>query len=379
MMYFASVGLQVIVTAQALTWPELLPRYTTIGFTAAFALFWFSFWYAAAMRYHEFRATFMHSERDGETALTRRFPPFWVDRSRVRLLGMFYLQVLATAAVIVWLSPDVAMDLRQIGAVGLSVLINLGPVITWPAAVAIAAYYLHGLLRAKHPSTVGERAKNKVRDRIMALEVRADNARLPEPELPHEVPGNGEFLPGILDLLVKNAPKGAALAAWQEVEREVFNLATELGISVDRHMTTQELISRLSGAFPIPQEVIGLLDDLRAIRNRAAHGHSGYDLTPSAAEEFVRLSRRIIAWFKQAACREKLEPGEFTVTLEGLADKSAKIAVIKAVREITKCGLGEAKDLVECAPRPIKENISKEAAETLKKKLEEAGAKVKVA
>ena len=69
------------------------------------------------------------------------------------------------------------------------------------------------------------------------------------------------------------------------------------------------------------------------------------------------------------------EKTEFTVQLDGFAaDK--KITVIKVVREITGLGLKEAKDLVEGAPKPVKENISKEEAETLKKKLEDNGAKV---
>jgi large subunit ribosomal protein L7/L12 len=74
-----------------------------------------------------------------------------------------------------------------------------------------------------------------------------------------------------------------------------------------------------------------------------------------------------------AAVEEKTE---FTVIL---ADGGAnKINVIKAVREITALGLKEAKDLVEGAPKPIKENIGKEEADDLKKKLEAAGAKVEV-
>ena len=74
-----------------------------------------------------------------------------------------------------------------------------------------------------------------------------------------------------------------------------------------------------------------------------------------------------------AAVEEKTE---FTVVL---ADGGAnKINVIKAVREITALGLKEAKDLVEGAPKPIKENIGKEEAEDIKKKLEAAGAKVEV-
>jgi large subunit ribosomal protein L7/L12 len=68
------------------------------------------------------------------------------------------------------------------------------------------------------------------------------------------------------------------------------------------------------------------------------------------------------------------EQTEFTVELTGAG--AQKINVIKAVREITGLGLKEAKDLVEGAPKPIKEGASKEEAEQLKKKLEEAGAQV---
>ena len=66
---------------------------------------------------------------------------------------------------------------------------------------------------------------------------------------------------------------------------------------------------------------------------------------------------------------------EFTVVLEGF-DPAKKINVIKVVREITGLGLKEAKDLVEGAPKPVKENISKEEAEKIKKQLEDGGAKV---
>tara|TARA_Y100001001_G_scaffold126410_1_gene125003 strand:+ start:75 stop:467 length:393 start_codon:yes stop_codon:yes gene_type:complete len=67
---------------------------------------------------------------------------------------------------------------------------------------------------------------------------------------------------------------------------------------------------------------------------------------------------------------------EFTVTLKEIGDQ--KINVIKAVRAATSLGLKEAKDLVESAPAPIKEDVSKEDAESLKKELEEAGAVVEV-
>jgi large subunit ribosomal protein L7/L12 len=66
------------------------------------------------------------------------------------------------------------------------------------------------------------------------------------------------------------------------------------------------------------------------------------------------------------------EKTEFDVILTAFGDK--KINVIKEVRSITGLGLKEAKDLVEAAPKPVKEGASKEAAEEIKKKLEEAGA-----
>ena len=70
------------------------------------------------------------------------------------------------------------------------------------------------------------------------------------------------------------------------------------------------------------------------------------------------------------------EQTEFTVTLTEFGTN--KINVIKAVREVTSLGLKEAKDLVESAPKAIKEGIPKEEAEALKKKFEEVGAKVEV-
>ena len=68
------------------------------------------------------------------------------------------------------------------------------------------------------------------------------------------------------------------------------------------------------------------------------------------------------------------EQTEFTVTLESF-DAAKKIPVIKAVREITGLGLGEAKALVEGAPKPLKEGVSKADADEIIKKIEEAGGK----
>ncbi len=75
----------------------------------------------------------------------------------------------------------------------------------------------------------------------------------------------------------------------------------------------------------------------------------------------------------EAAAEEKTE---FEAVLTAVGDK--KINVIKAVREVTSLGLKEAKDLVEAAPKAIKEGVSKEEAEGIKKKFEEAGATVEI-
>lgn len=78
-----------------------------------------------------------------------------------------------------------------------------------------------------------------------------------------------------------------------------------------------------------------------------------------------------------AAVEEVEEQTEFTVSLDEVpADK--KISVLKVVRTITGLGLKEAKDLVEATPKAVKEGITKEAAEDVKKQLEEAGAKASV-
>ncbi len=77
-----------------------------------------------------------------------------------------------------------------------------------------------------------------------------------------------------------------------------------------------------------------------------------------------------------AAAAPVEEQTEFTVVLTEVGEK--KINVIKAVREVTSLGLKEAKDLVEGAPQTIKEGVSKDEAEKIKKTFEEAGAKVSV-
>ena len=77
-----------------------------------------------------------------------------------------------------------------------------------------------------------------------------------------------------------------------------------------------------------------------------------------------------------AAAAPAEEQTEFTVMLTGIGEN--KVNVIKAVRELTGLGLKEAKDLVDGAPKAVKEGVSKADAEAAKKKLEEAGGKVEV-
>src|SRR5437763_14345809 len=78
-----------------------------------------------------------------------------------------------------------------------------------------------------------------------------------------------------------------------------------------------------------------------------------------------------------AAAPKAEEKTDFTVVLAGF-DAAKKINVIKVVREITGLGLKEAKDLVEGAPKPVKENIARADAEKIKKQLEDGGAKVEL-
>ena len=96
-----------------------------------------------------------------------------------------------------------------------------------------------------------------------------------------------------------------------------------------------------------------------------------------ALEEEFGVSAAAMAAPAAAAAPAAEEKTEFDVVLAGF-DAAAKIKVIKAVREITGQGLAEAKATVEGTPKTLKEAVSKDEAEELKKKLEEAGAKVEI-
>lgn len=104
------------------------------------------------------------------------------------------------------------------------------------------------------------------------------------------------------------------------------------------------------------------------------------DLVKAIEEKFgvTAAAPVVMAGGAAAGAAAAEEQTEFTVTLEA-ADASKKIAVIKAVREVTGLGLKEAKDLVEGAPKTLKEGVSKEDAAKIKETVEAAGGTVKIA
>ena len=101
------------------------------------------------------------------------------------------------------------------------------------------------------------------------------------------------------------------------------------------------------------------------------------ELVHALEEEFGVSAAAMAAPAAGAAAPAAEEKTEFDVILAGF-DAAAKIKVIKVVREITGLGLAEAKAVVEGAPKPLKEGLSKEDAEAMKAKVEEAGGKVEL-
>ena len=100
------------------------------------------------------------------------------------------------------------------------------------------------------------------------------------------------------------------------------------------------------------------------------------ELVKACEEEFGVSAAAPVAVAGAAAAPAEEEKDEFDVVLEAVG--SEKIKVIKVVREITGLGLKEAKDLVDNAPSTLAEAVTKEAAEELKKKFEEAGAEIEI-
>ena len=100
------------------------------------------------------------------------------------------------------------------------------------------------------------------------------------------------------------------------------------------------------------------------------------ELVKAIEQEFGVTAAAPVAVAATAAAQEESAPTEVSVILKHPGQ--AKLGVIKVVRELTGLGLKEAKDLVDNAPKPIKENITPEEAETIKAKLVEAGAEVEI-
>ena len=118
-------------------------------------------------------------------------------------------------------------------------------------------------------------------------------------------------------------------------------------------------------------EIVSAIENLTLIQ--------ASELVKALEEKFgVSAAAPVAAAGAAAPAAAAEEKTEFDVVLAGF-DAAKKVAIIKAVREVVSgLGLKEAKDMVEGAPKTLKEGVSKEEAETLKKKLEEAGAKVEI-
>jgi large subunit ribosomal protein L7/L12 len=125
-------------------------------------------------------------------------------------------------------------------------------------------------------------------------------------------------------------------------------------------MTKEEIVALIKG-----MTVLELSDLVKALET---------EFGVSAAMPMVAAGPAAGGAAGGAAAAE--EQSEFTVILKEIGEN--KIAVIKAVREVTTLGLKEAKDLVEGAPKPVKEGVNKDEAGVIKKKLEEAGAKAEI-
>jgi large subunit ribosomal protein L7/L12 len=129
-----------------------------------------------------------------------------------------------------------------------------------------------------------------------------------------------------------------------------------------RGLTKEEIIAAIKN-----MTVLDLADLVKTLEN---------EFGVSAASVAVAAAAPAAAPGAQAAAPSVEEKTEFTVTLKSFGEK--KIEVIKAVREVTTLGLKQAKDLVEAAPQVVKEGVPKEEADTIKKKLEAAGATVEI-
>jgi large subunit ribosomal protein L7/L12 len=127
-------------------------------------------------------------------------------------------------------------------------------------------------------------------------------------------------------------------------------------------ITQQQVVDYIKGISVL--ELSGLIKTLEA------------ELGVSAAAAMPMAMPMMAGGSAAGAAAPAEEKTEFTVTLNEIG--ANKINVIKVVREVTSLGLKEAKDLVEGAPKAIKEGVTKDEADAIKKKFEEAGAKVEI-
>ena len=122
------------------------------------------------------------------------------------------------------------------------------------------------------------------------------------------------------------------------------------------------------------QQIIGLLENMTMLEVSGLVKKLEEHFGVTAAAPMMAMMPGMMAGGGAAAAVE--EKTEFDVVLTAVGDK--KIQVIKVVREVTGLGLKEAKDLVDGAPKPVKEKVSKEEAQSIKQKLEENGASVEI-
>ena len=121
----------------------------------------------------------------------------------------------------------------------------------------------------------------------------------------------------------------------------------------------------------IAEELVNLT--VKEVKELADVLKEEYGIEPAAAA--VAVAAAPAAGGAAAAAEEKTS---FDVILKGVPDATKKLAVVKAVKDMASLGLKESKELVDNAPKPVKEGVSKDEAESLKKALEEAGAEVEI-
>jgi large subunit ribosomal protein L7/L12 len=155
---------------------------------------------------------------------------------------------------------------------------------------------------------------------------------------------------------VKKASRAKKEAKEEEV-RETLTARKEA-----KTVTKEEIVAAIKS-----MTVLDLADLVKTLED---------EFGVSAAPVAVAAAAPTAAPGAQAAAPAAEEKTEFTVTLKSFGEK--KIEVIKAVREVTTLGLKQAKDLVEAAPQVVKEGVPKEEADTIKQKLEAAGATVEI-